>query len=137
MNKVKVILISLCMAFVILNVPTAHARQVKSPMYFGFEPDITTNYQRHGEKRNLGFVRVAIEAMVATVDDMKLLEYHQPLIRDAFIRVINNAPEDKIRSLNGREEILQSCLEEAQMLLERETGREVIIGLIFTKYIYE
>lgn len=111
--------------------------QAQGQAYFGFEPDITTNYIRTGDQRSLGYVRVAIEVMVPSVGDLKTIEYHQALLRDAFILILSVQSEERVRSLNGREEIRIECLEVAQELMLRETGKELVRDLIFTKYLYQ
>lgn len=106
-------------------------------MYFPFEPDITTNFIKLDESRHLGFVRVGIEAVVSDSSDLSLVEHHAPLLRDAFIEIFGRTQEGKVRSLTGRQELRQECLEKAQALLERESGRAVIHDLIFTSYLYQ
>lgn len=106
-------------------------------MYYPFEPDITTNFIKLEQTRRLGYVRVAIEAVVDNVADMSLVEHHDPLLRNAFIEVFGQAQEGKVRSLTGREELRQESLARAQELLQRETGRPVIRDLIFTTYLYQ
>lgn len=106
-------------------------------MYFPFEPDITTNFIKIDEGRHLGYIRVGIEAVVDNSSDLSLVEHHAPLLRDAFITIFGRAQEGKVRSLTGRQELRQECLQKAQDLLERETGRQVIRDLIFTTYLYQ
>lgn len=105
--------------------------------YFGFEPDITTNYLRDPGERRLGYIRVSIDIMVPSTQDLRAIEYHAPLLRDAFIRILSTETEGRIRSLTGREEIRQACLEIAQELIRRETGRDIVLDLLFTKYVYQ
>lgn len=106
-------------------------------MYFPFTPDITTNFVKLDEGRHLGYVRVGIEAVVENSSDLDLVEHHAPLLRDAFIEIFGRAQEGKVRSLTGRQELREECIERAQALLERETGRTVIRDLIFTTYLYQ
>lgn len=106
-------------------------------MYFPFEPDITTNFIKLDEGRRLGYVRVGIEAVVDEQADLSLVEHHAPLLRDAFLEIFGSAQEGKVRSLQGRQELRQACLQKAQELLERESGRAVIRDLIFTSYLYQ
>ncbi len=113
------------------------AAQAQGQAYYGFEPDITTNYIRSGDQRSLGYIRVAIEVMVPTTADLKTIEYHQALLRDAFIRILSTETEGRIRSLNGREEIRVACLEAARELIRKETGVDLVRDLIFTKYLYQ
>lgn len=106
------------------------------PAYYGFEPDITTNYIRDTENFRMGYIRVAVEVMVPSTQQLSTVEYHAPLLTDAFIRIFSQASEQQIKSLTGRDDLRMQCLEEAQRLLRRETGEPVVVDVIFTKYIY-
>lgn len=106
-------------------------------MYVPFQPDITTNFIKLGDSRHLGYIRVSVEAVVENREDMSVVEHHAPLLRDAFIQVFGAAQEGKVRSLTGREELRQECLQRAQALLTQETGRDVVSDIIFTTYLYQ
>lgn len=111
--------------------------QAQNEAYFGFEPDIVTNYLLPDEQRNLGYVRVTIEVMVPTVEDLKIIEHHEALLRDAFISILSSQERETIRTLQGRENIRTACLQRAQQLLSQETGQPVVKDLMFTKYLYQ
>ncbi|PAJ74281.1 flagellar basal body-associated protein FliL [Pseudoalteromonas sp. NBT06-2] len=103
--------------------------------YYGFEPDITTNYIGTSKKK-LGFVRVTVELMLLDMSDLEIVEHHAPLLRDALVEILSKEPEDKIKSLVGREEIRKKCAEAIKKLLKVETRQEIIRDVLFTKYIY-
>ena len=120
-----------------MNAAMAQDAPHSQNMYYPFQPDITTNYIKLEVSRHLGFVRVALEAVVDDVEDMGVIEHHDALLRNAFIEIFGQAQEGKIKSLIGREELRHACLERARELLERETGRPVIRDLIYTTYLYQ
>ena len=105
--------------------------------YYGFEPDITTNFIKQGNDYRLGFIRVAIEVMVPDPQYVGVVEHHAPLLRDAFIRILSSAPERQIKTMTGRDQLRLKCLEKAQELMREETGNPVIQEVLFTKYIYQ
>ncbi len=115
----------------------AHAQEATNPnfAYFGFEPDIITNYISTGKK--LGYVRLTAEVMVENQSDLSSIEHHAPLIRDTIIEILGKQSEDDIKSLNGREAIRQMCEEAINDLLVQETGKKLVRKLLFTKYIYQ
>jgi flagellar FliL protein len=67
--------------------------------YFGFEPDIVTNYVT--VKKKMGYVRLTVELMVEG-DDLTIVEHHSPLLRDAIINIIGQQVEAKVKSMKGR-----------------------------------
>ncbi len=72
--------------------------------YHALDPDIITNYL--SDSKTLGYIRVTVELMAENEADLKLLEQHDPLIRDAIIRLIGSKNADQVKSLTNREELL-------------------------------
>ena len=103
--------------------------------YHALDPDIITNYL--GEGKTLGYVRVTVELMAENGADLKLLEQHDPLIRDAIIRLIGSKSGAQIKSLVSREELRKECENRVNELLVKETGKKAVRELIFTKYLYQ
>ena len=129
------------LAFVLsalLMLPSAaSARQQEAEfVYYGFDPDIVTNYVA-GNRRSLGYVRVTVELMVTDKRFLSAIEHHEPLILDIIIGILSKQTEDKVKSLTGREEIRTSILTRLQEVLKKETGDTIIKDLLFTKYLYQ
>ena len=101
--------------------------------YYGFEPDITTNYIRDAEQFRMGYIRVAIEVMLDDNKYIDVIEHHSPVLRDAFLQIFSTATERQIKSLTGRDELRLDCLERAREIMRRETGQDLIRDVIFTK----
>ena len=102
--------------------------------YYGFEPDIITNYV--STRKNIGFVRITVELMLEDVSYVSIVEHHSPLLRDAIIDVLIRQPEQKVKSMTGREEIRVTILDRLRELMKNETGNPLIQDLLFTKYLY-
>ncbi len=103
--------------------------------YYGFEPDIITNYVSANTKK-IGFVRITAELMVEDVSYVAIIEHHSPLLRDAIIDVLIRQPEQKVKSMTGREEIRVLILDRLKELMEKETGKPLVRDILFTKYLY-
>lgn len=120
-----------------LTLSPASARQQQAEfVYYGFDPDIVTNYVS-GNRRSLGYVRVTVELMVTDKSFLPAIEHHEPLILDTIIGILSKQSEDNIKSLTGREEIRTTILTKLQEVLKRETGDTIIKDLLFTKYLYQ
>ncbi len=100
--------------------------------YYGFEPDIVTNYV--AVKKKMGYVRLTVELMVEG-DNLTIVEHHAPLLRDAIINIIGQQAEAKIKSMKGRAEIQLQCEEQVKELLIQETGQPLIKKLLFTQWL--
>ena len=103
--------------------------------YHALDPDIITNYLSDG--KTLGYIRVTVELMAENEGDLKLLEQHDPLIRDAIIRLMGSKTADQIKSLVNREELRKEYLTQVNELLVKETGKKAVRELIFTKFLYQ
>ncbi len=103
--------------------------------YYGFEPDIVANYISQSS-RKLGYVRVTVDLMLEDVNNITVVEHHMPLLRDAIVEILSQEPEEKIKSLTGREEIRQKCIDRVKNLLQQETGKDIVRDVLFTKYLY-
>lgn len=100
--------------------------------YYGFEPDIITNYV--AVKKKMGYVRLTVELMVEG-DNFDLVAHHAPLLRDAIINIIGQQSEAKVKSMKGRAEIQLQCEEQVKELLTQETGQPLIKKLLFTQWL--
>jgi len=74
--------------------------------------------------------------MLSDMKNIAIVEHHTPLLRDAIIEILSKEPEEKIKSLTGREDIRKRCAEKLKTLLKQETGQEVVREVLFTKYLY-
>lgn len=101
--------------------------------YFGFEPEIVTNYV--AVKKKMGYVRLTVELMIEDSSNYDAVEHHSPLLRDAIISIIGQQSEAKIKSINGRHEIQKLCEEKVKNLLTQETGKPLIKKLLFTQWL--
>jgi flagellar protein FliL len=121
----------------LLTMAPASARQQEAEfVYYGFDPDIVTNYVS-GDRRSLGYVRVTVELMVTDKSLLPAIEHHEPLILDTIIGILSKQTEDNVKSLTGREHIRTTILTKLQEVLKRETGDTIIKDLLFTKYLYQ
>jgi len=143
--KIFRFLLVLSLSFPLLSMPAfasedAAADPASSAVQPGFayhalDPGIITNYL--GDGKTLGYVRVTVELMAENAADLKLLEQHDPLIRDAIIRLIGSKTGAQIKSLVSREELRKECEARVNELLVKETGKKAVRELIFTKYLYQ
>ncbi|MCP3697616.1 MAG: flagellar basal body-associated protein FliL, partial [Aliivibrio sp.] len=83
------------------------------------------------------YIQIRVDILVADNRELPNLEHHNPQIRNALVEVLGQQPEQRIKSLAGREEIRKECLTAINELLLAETGKTLAVDLLFTKYIYQ
>lgn len=103
--------------------------------YYGFDPEIVTNYISNRKK--LGFVKISVELMVKNPEDLLIIQRHDPLLRAALVEILGSQSEEKVKSLIGREEIRRECFDMLNNLIIKESGKSVILNLLFTSYLYD
>mgnify|MGYP000536533028 FL=1 len=136
MMKIRVFrFIATCLLFGGVLSPSL-AQDKATYAYLGLEPDIVTNYVGQSA-RKLGYVRVTVELMINDVDNLEVAEHHMPLLRATAIEIFGRQPEEKVKSLTGREDIRRAILKALQDHMRQETGGEVVKNVIFTKYLYQ
>ena len=114
---------------------SSHAQDAPNYGYLSLEPDIITNYIGPSAKK-LGYVRVTVELMIDSVDVLDIAEHHLPLLRATAIEIFGQQPEDKVKSLTGREDIRLAILKALQDHMRKESGASIVKDVIFTKYLY-
>jgi flagellar FliL protein len=128
-------ILPLCL-LLLAALPAQAQEQPKEVVYYGFDPDIVTNYIS-GNRRSLGYIRITVELMLEDKAFLPAIEHHEPLILDIIYGTISKQPEDKIKSLTGREEIRLALLDKLQQAMKREAGETIIRDILFTKYLYQ
>ncbi|MBU2979852.1 flagellar basal body-associated protein FliL [Alteromonas sp. C1M14] len=113
---------------------TAYGQTPQEYAFLGLEPDIITNYISPSS-RKLGYIRVTVELMIENVDMLEIAEHHMPLLRATTIEIFGQQPEEKVKSLTGREDIRLAILKALQDHMRKETGATIIKDVIFTKYL--
>ncbi|NVK25081.1 MAG: flagellar basal body-associated protein FliL [Gammaproteobacteria bacterium] len=126
-----------CLVFAASLSSVAHSQETmqNNVGYYGFEPDIITNYVSVNNNK-IGFVRITVELMINDVSNVSIIEHHAPLLRDAIIDVLIRQPEQKVKSMTGREEIRVLILDKLRELMKKETGQTLVRDLFFAKYLY-
>jgi flagellar FliL protein len=137
MLRIKTIRLLLAITGILCSLPSfaEDAAPKTSYGYYGFTPDIITNYIAKG--KTLGYIRVTVEIMVSHDTDIEKIDQHAPLLRDAIIQILGRQPLERIKSLTGREEIRAECLLAVNELLIQEAGDKLAKDLLFTKYLYQ
>ena len=128
-------ILPLCL-LLLIALPATAQEQPKEVVYYGFDPDIVTNYIS-GNRRSLGDIRITVELMLEDKAFLPAIEHHEPLILDIIYGTISKQPEDKIKSLTGREEIRLALLDQLQQAMKKEAGNPIIRDILFTKYLYQ
>ena len=134
--NMRTLLKGVAAVILLLSCQLASAQEKPNYAYMGLEPDIVTNFIGPSAKK-LGYVRVTVELMINSADNLEIAEHHLPLLRATAIEIFGQQPEEKVKSLTGREDIRLAILKALQKHMKQETGSEIVKNVIFTKYLYQ
>lgn len=102
--------------------------------YLRIVPDIVTNLSAKG-RFHYGLFR--IDLVTDTPDNLKLLRHHQPLYIDRLILYINAHSKDSFKNTLKRMEFQTGALELIQKVLKRETGKPIVLKILFSRMVTE
>lgn len=136
---IKTLVISFMLLF--LNINNCLADEGDSTLppakysYYSLDKDIVTNFVFQG--KHIKYIRAGVTFMVENQQDINILRRNKALIRDAIIEILGKQTIKTIKTSAGREAIRGECLTRINDLMIAETGRKVVLELLFSKYIYE
>ena len=105
-------------------------------MYVDVYPPIVVNYKKTKGSR-LGYLHIGITFSVKGQDAVDDLEWHMPMIRDALIELTTSRTEENIKSLQERETIRSEMLTALNAMFKEELDEELILEVLFTKYMWQ
>lgn len=70
------------------------------PEYFRFYPDFVTNLKALANKPS--YIQIRVEVMIANVADKKIMEVHEPLLRDRLIMLFNSKTKTDLSQYSGK-----------------------------------
>lgn len=132
MRKAIVFLIALIIGAPSFSGESSDDAEVK---YYRMYPDFVTNLASENDTKH--YLQVRIETMTVGEKNLKLIELHEPLLRDKLILLFNNIPLSSFKSAKEKKKIQRQALELMQKTLTAETGSPVIEKILFTQVVIE
>jgi flagellar protein FliL len=102
--------------------------------YYRLYPNLMTNLQQTDKNH---FIQIQVEVMTANKTDADSVKYHEPLIRDRLIALLNGKSKRQMRTMDGRKKFQQEALQIVKDIMVAETGTAQIKQVLFTKIIIE
>lgn len=103
--------------------------------YYRLYPDFVTNLKSDDKPH---YVQVRVEILTAGPDSVKLVQYHEPLIRDRLLMMFHKKVVEDFKKLKRRKAMLKEAQVTMNKLLQKETGQDnVIQRILFTNVLTE
>lgn len=112
---------------------TAAAGGAAPVSYVTLMPPLVGNYLAAGR---LKLFKADIALRVAGAD-AKLVEHHEPLIRNQLVALFSEQTDITLRGIEAREQLRLEALRRVQAVLEAEEGRPLVEDLLFNNLIIQ
>lgn len=136
-KAIKVLLLGTLMLS--LPVQLLHAEEdeeaPKKAIYHAMEPAFVVNVE-DGSRTH--FMQIKVQLMTRNPEVIAKIEENQPPLRDAMIMLLAHQTGETMRSVQGREQVRQQALKEAQAVLEEVAGvKKGIEAVYFTDFVIQ
>lgn len=101
--------------------------------YVTLMPPLVGNYLAAGR---LKLYKADIALRVPTID-AKLVEHHEPLIRNQLVALFSEQTDVTLRGAEAREQLRGEALKQVQAVLSAEEGRPLVEDLLFNNLIIQ
>lgn len=82
-------------------------------------------------------IKVALSVLVTGEASVESLKKHQPMIRNNLLMVISSIGADKVKTLEGKQELRAMMLTEIGKVLEKMTGKNTAKDVFFTEFVMQ
>ena len=82
-------------------------------------------------------IKVALSVLVTEEASVESLKKHEPMIRNNLLMVISSIGADKVKTLEGKQELRAMMLTEIGKVLEKMTGKNTAKDVFFTEFVMQ
>jgi len=102
--------------------------------YFEMDKPFVVNFPKSS---GISLLQVSIALSVEGITSVELLKKHEPMIRNNFLMLISGqAPED-LKTVEGKEKLLELMFEEAGKVMKKMGGKNKVQDVFFTSFVMQ
>lgn len=116
-----------------MTVPAAEGNQ-GDPHYLQMHPAFTVNLK--SEKKS-HYLQLVVQLMSHDEQDLEAAKKNMPALRHYLILLFSSQDDKALRSMEGKQGLLEEALKTVQETLREETGKPHIEGLYFTTFVIQ
>lgn len=106
-----------------------------SSVYIDLKPPFVANYGGVPSGR-LKYLKADISLRVESGGEQAVM-HHMPAIRHHLLMLLSRQSEDKVISMQGKEQLRQQAMEEVRRVITEEDGDSKVIDLLFNSFIVQ
>jgi len=107
---------------------------LKTAVYVPLQPPFVVNY---GGKGRLKYLRAELSVRVSDSQAANSVRHHLPYIRNQLVLLFSRQNEEKVNSMEGRENLRKEALAAVQKVVLDEDELEGIEDLFFTNFVVQ
>lgn len=104
------------------------------PLYIPIKPALVVNYGGEGK---LKYIKVEISLRVKDTAASNAVRHHLPLIRDYLVSLFSRQNDENVDTIEGKERLRTTALEDVRTLLLEEDGDEGVLDLFFVHFVVQ
>ncbi|MEL0637914.1 MULTISPECIES: flagellar basal body-associated FliL family protein [Marinomonas] len=103
-------------------------------IYLKLDAPFVVDFMVDGRQRYLQLDMTIMSKDQVQIDAVKV---HMPLIRNSLVLLLSSQSFDALQTMNGKEALKKSALEAINGILQQETGKSGIDGVLFTNFVMQ
>jgi len=106
----------------------------KELTYFEMSKPFTINFPK---STGIRLLQLNITLSAQGVAAVEVLKKHEPMIRNNFLMIISAQSPVQLKTVEGKEELVELLREEVGSVMEKMDGKNKVQGLFFTSFVMQ
>lgn len=102
--------------------------------YFEMDKPFVVNFPKSS---GISLLQVSIAVSVEGVTSVELLKKHEPMIRNNFLMLISGQTPQDLKTVEGKEKLLQLMHEEVDKVMKKIGGKNKVQNVFFTSFVMQ
>ncbi len=107
---------------------------VEQDAYYALEDPFIVNFPSGSSAR---IIKVAVTVLVQGEANVEILKKHEPMIRNNLLMVISSIGADRVKTLEGKQELQAKMLSEIGKVMEKMAGKNAAKDVYFTEFVMQ
>jgi len=113
---------------------SVESEQANQELYYQLNASLIVNFPPGSSAR---IVKVAVAVLVKGEASVEVLKKHEPMIRNNLLMTISSVGADKMKTLEGKQELRTLMLTEIGKVMEKMAGKNTAKEIYFTEFVMQ
>ena len=112
----------------------ASKEEVEPTAYYELEDPLIVNFPPGSSVK---IIKIAVTVLVQGEASVEVLKKHEPMIRNNLLMVISSIGADRVKTLEGKQELQAKMLNEIGKVMEKMAGKNTAKDVYFTQFVMQ